>query len=86
MLKQTVIGTWAVGYNFSPENHVFKIYVTLNWRGRWDDWAEAQNTSWGRGLWHEFDSRDSAEYYFNLIAEKMADLMQLKINNPEIKY
>ena len=81
MLKEQIIGTWAAGYCFEPEEKIFKIYVALKWGNRWEDWRDVCGTSWGRDMLPEFDRRDEAEYNFNLLVERLTDFNELKINN-----
>lgn len=81
MLKEFIIGNWAAGYRFEPEEKNFKIYVALKWSNRWDSWRDVCGTSWGRDMLPEFDRREEAEYYFNFLVERLTDFNELKINN-----
>ena len=81
MLKQIIIGTWAAGIAFHQENGVFKIYTSIKWGSRWEDWRDVCGTSWGRDILPEFDGRTEAEYNFNLLVERLTDYNELKINN-----
>jgi hypothetical protein len=77
--KDTRIGSYVMGVRYDYNDCKYKILIALN---RWEDNpAYLQNTYFAKDLAKSiFDSEEEADYYFDIVFEKIADWENYKIN------